>query len=48
MLLEHQKIYPRVMSFGYKADVWMTKSVADISVPVKSILHNLDVERKQV
>ena len=48
MLLEHQKIYPRVMSFGYNAHVWMTKSVADISVPVKSILHYLDVERKQV
>ena len=48
MLLEHQEIYPRVMSFGYNADVWMTNPVADISVPVKSILRCLDVERKQV
>ena len=36
------------MSFGYNADVWMTKSIADISVPVKSILDCLEVERKQV
>ena len=48
MLLEHQKIYPRVMSFGYNADVWMTKSVADISTPVENMLHYLDIERQQV
>ncbi|KAM0806121.1 hypothetical protein BDR22DRAFT_796796, partial [Usnea florida] len=47
MLLEHQKIHARVMSFGYNADVWMTKSIADISIPVSRMLHHLDVERQQ-
>lgn len=50
-LLEHrpqQNIYSRVMSFGYNADVWMTKSVADLSVPVKNLLHYLELERQQV
>ena len=36
------------MSFGYNADVWMTKSVADLSVPVKDLLHFLEVERRKV
>lgn len=43
-----QKIYPRVMSFGYNADVWMTKSVADLEDPVRNLLHYLELERKQV
>ncbi len=47
-LLEQQKIYSRVMSFGYNADVWMTKSVADLDDPVRDLLHYLEVERKQV
>lgn len=49
LLLEdhpHQRIYSRVMSFGYNADVWMTKSVADLSVPVKNLLHYLELERQ--
>ena len=36
------------MSFGYNADVWMTKSVADLEDPVRNLLHYLDVERQQV
>ena len=43
-----QKIYSRVMSFGYNADVWMTKSVADLDVPVRDLLHSLEVERREV
>ena len=36
------------MSFGYNADVWMTKSVADLDDPVKNLLHYLELERSQV
>ena len=36
------------MSFGYDADVWMTKSVADLEAPVNDLLHYLDVERREV
>lgn len=43
-----QRIYSRVMSFGYNADVWMTKSVADLDDPVKNLLHYLELERRQV
>ena len=43
-----QKIYSRVMSFGYNADVWMTKSVADLDVPVRALLHFLEIERREV
>ena len=43
-----QKIYSRVMSFGYNADVWMTKSAADLDIPVKNLLHYLELERTQV
>lgn len=50
LLQQHhqQKIYARVMSFGYNADVWMTKSVADLDVPVRGLLHSLEVERQEV
>lgn len=45
----HQlKIYSRVMSFGYNADVWMTKSAADLDIPVTNLLHYLDIERGRV
>lgn len=40
-----QAIYPRVMTYGYDADVWMTKSVADLDVPVANLLTYLDTER---
>lgn len=43
-----QKIYSRVMSFGYNADVWMTKSNADLDVPVRDLLNFLEVERREV
>lgn len=45
---DQQKIYSRVMSFGYNADVWMTKSTGDLEDPVKNLLHYLELERKQV
>ena len=43
-----QSIYPRVMTFGYDADVWMTKSVAEIDGPVNTLLSYLDTERRDV
>ena len=43
-----QKIYPRVMTYGYNADVWMTKSVQEIDVPVNNLLSYLATERSQV
>lgn len=43
-----QKIYPRVMTYGYNADVWMTKSVQEIDVPVNNLLSCLSTERDQV
>lgn len=43
-----QKIYPRVMTYGYNADVWMTKSVQEIDVPVDNLLSYLATERSQV
>lgn len=45
---QRQKIYSRVMSYGYNADVWMTNSVADIDVPVNNLLTYLDSERGSV
>ncbi|KAL8791321.1 MAG: hypothetical protein Q9195_005940 [Heterodermia aff. obscurata] len=43
-----QKIHPRVMTYGYNADVWMTKSVQEIEVPVNNLLSYLATERSQV
>ena len=43
-----QKIYSRVMSFIYDAGVWMTESVLDLDVPVRDLLHSLEVERREV
>lgn len=43
-----QHIYPRVMTYGYDADVWMTRNVADIDVPVGNLLSYLDTERSEV
>lgn len=43
-----QHIYPRVMTYGYNADVWITNSVADIAVPVDNLLSSLDTERNEV
>ncbi|MCJ1469868.1 hypothetical protein MMC07_008512 [Pseudocyphellaria aurata] len=44
---QHQHIYPRVMTYGYDADVWMTRNVADIDVPVNNLLSYLDTERSE-
>ena len=43
-----QHIYPRVMTYGYDANVWITKSVADITVQVDNLLSSLDTERSEV
>lgn len=43
-----QAIYPRVMAYGYDADVWMTRTVADLDVPVTNLLTYLDTERIEV
>lgn len=45
---QQQQIYPRVMTYGYNADVWMTKSAAEIDVPVDNLLSYLATEREQV
>ena len=45
---QQQNIYSRVMTFGYNADVWMTKSVAEIDVPVDNLLWYLKTERSEV
>ncbi|MCJ1423906.1 hypothetical protein MMC29_001791 [Sticta canariensis] len=42
-----QHIYPRIMTYGYDADVWMTNSVADITVPVDNLLSSLEIERNE-
>ena len=36
------------MTYGYNADVWMTKSVQEIDVPVNNLLSYLVTERSQV
>lgn len=43
-----QAIYPRVMTYGFDADVWMTRTVADLDVPVTNLLTYLDTERIEV
>lgn len=43
-----QAIYPRVMTYGYDADVWMTRTVADLEVPVANLLAYLETERNEV
>lgn len=43
-----QAIYPRVMTYGYNADVWMTKTVADLDAPVANLLNYLAMERHDV
>ena len=45
---QQQHIHPRVMTYGYDADVWMTRNVADIDVPVNNLLAYLDTERREV
>ena len=50
-LLKHHpqhNLHARVMTFGYNADVWMTKSVADLDVPVNNLILYLNVERAKV
>lgn len=43
-----QAIYPRVMTYGYDADVWMTRTAADLDAPVLNLLSYLDTERIEV
>ena len=38
----------RIMTFGFDASVWMSKSVADIDTYVGNLLNYLDVERQDV
>lgn len=45
---QQQHIYPRVMTYGYNADVWMTKSATEIDVPVDNLLSYLATERENV
>lgn len=45
---QRQKIYTRVISYGYTADVWLINSVADIDVPVNNLLTYLESERGNV
>lgn len=45
---QQQAIYPRVMTYGYDADVWMTRTVADLDVPVANLLTYLETERINV
>lgn len=45
---QQQAIYPRVMTYGYDADVWMTRNVAALDVPVDNLLNYLDTERDDV
>lgn len=45
---QQQAIYPRVMTYGYDADVWMTRTVAELDVPVDNLLSYLYAERDDV
>lgn len=36
------------MAYGYDADVWMTRTVADLDVPVSNLLTYLEAERIDV
>ena len=45
---QQQQIHPRVMTYCYNADIWMTKSVAEIDVPVDNLLSYLATERNEV
>ena len=36
------------MTFGYDADVWMSKSAADLDEPVRILLWDLRHERQNV
>ena len=48
LLENNAPIRYRIMTFGYDADVWMSKSVADIHTYVGNLLKYLEVERKEV
>ena len=43
---EEKNIHARVMTFGYDADIWMSKSAAEIEEPVRTLLWSLRVERQ--
>ena len=45
---QQQKIYPRVMTYGYNADVWMTKSATEIDEPADNLISYLNTERETV
>lgn len=45
---QQQAIYPRVMTYGYDADVWMTRTVSELDVPVHNLLSYLYGERDDV
>lgn len=51
MFLERQEgknLRPRVMTFGYNANVWTNPTISGIDAPVADLVHSLKLERQNV
>lgn len=51
MFLEDQddkNLHPRVMTFGYNANIWTNATIDGIDAPVSDLVHSLKLERQQV
>lgn len=43
---QSRDIRPRVMTFGYHANVWVNNTVDGLDTPVSDLIHSLKVERE--
>ena len=39
-------IHPRVMTYGYNANVWVNHTIDGLDTPVSDLIHSLKVERE--
>ncbi|MCJ1466338.1 hypothetical protein MMC07_004957 [Pseudocyphellaria aurata] len=44
---EGKSLYPRVMTFGYHANIWTNATIDGIDAPVSDLVHSLKVARHQ-
>ena len=43
-----KSLRPRVMSYGYNANIWVNAPIDGLDTPVANLVRWLDLERKQV
>jgi hypothetical protein len=46
--LSRRNVYPRIMTYGYDANIWRDASIGGVERPVDSLISLLDVYRREV